>query len=175
MEAHPFQTRRKELERARQAQALLDDLLALTQLTDDERACMVARRAMASKGQEVLERRAARLGMLLEDLDETLAQLTPAHSPALASTAHEFGVTWSDWITGQASTPSPPPLEALCEQLRLLRTEAACAVSKVQETETVNGDGHSSSSYSDYSDSHSVSSSASSAEEEEEDEDEASS
>lgn len=171
MEAHPFQTRSKDLERARQAQALLDDLLVLTELTDDERACMVARRAMASKGQEVLERRAARLGMLLEDLDETLAQL----SPALASTTHEFGVTWSDWIIGRTSVlQSPPPLEALCERLRLLRTEVACAVSKVQETETVKGDGHSSSSYSDYSDSRS-SSSASSADEEDEEEDEASS
>lgn len=136
---HPFPTHRPALTRATEGLSLIADALAIASLDAKDRARLLARREPEISdfaARAALARRAGRLGLLLEDVDATLAHpLLAPHKDA--------------WTRFLSTGTSPLPPDALCAlegAADALRTQHAALA-------PLDGEDAGSSSLSDYSDS----------------------
>ena len=148
---HPFRTQRPALEHAREGLRLASDVLAVSGMSDEDRARMMQRRepeVADAAAREALARRAGRLGLLLADLDAACAGAGAAGEPLFEIFERPWAAFVSRGDGGAALDGLRARLEQAARDLRARRD----ALALVEED-----DGDASSSYSDYSDSETAS------------------
>lgn len=149
---HPFLSRRHVCAKVHEASALGEDLVLLSRMTPDDHALVARRRDTEIKDdvvREVTQRRAARLGLLMDDFAVAVAEAVPG-----ATVSDATRRAWDDFVVkgpppSKKSSPSSPSPPAWVQEVEtvLQGTRTTLAAARVVEHDS------GSSSPSDYSDS----------------------